>query len=256
LEGTISGAHPITKTGGGNLKLAADNSGYTQSISLDNGELILAGDLGSPISIATEGIVTGFGSVGALAGVGTLRLDQTVIQSTALTGLVVEVIFRKSGAPLYGQASAASNGVVVLPANPAFLPALDIYLGEAPVAEAHYRGGFFVPFATHLAAALTEVPIRLFAPDASGGHAYLNEAWTQLTTSQITTVAEAADFGSGPVNGRTIEVRVGGAQATFAAWQAAAFPNPADLSNPAVSGPCGREAPGVLRRPRCWAWRC
>jgi autotransporter-associated beta strand protein len=251
LTGIISGLHPITKTGGGNLKLAADNSGYTQPIFLDNGELILAGNLGSSVSVATEGIVTGFGSIGALTGVGTLRLDQTVLQATALTGLVVEVILGKPGAPLYGQAGAASNGVVVLPANPGFLPAMDVYLQAAPGSEASYRGGFFVPFGTNLAAAWAGVPVRVFAADNLGGHTNLNQNWTQVTTAQITTVAETADFGSGPVQGRTLEVRMGGAPATFAAWQAAAFPNPADLANPAVSGPGsdpnGSGVPNLLR---------
>jgi autotransporter-associated beta strand protein len=251
LTGPISGPHPITKTGGGNLKLAADNPDYTQPITLDNGELILAGDLGSSVNVATEAVVTGFGSIGALTGAGTLRLDQTVLQATALTGLVVEVIFGKTGAPLYGQAGAASNGVVVLPADPGFLPAVDIYLQAAPGGEATYRGGFFVPFGTNLAAALTGVPVRVFAAEAMGGYSYLNQTWTQLTTVQMTTVAEAADFGSGLVQGRTLEVRVGGAPATFAAWQAAAFPNPADLSNTAISGPGadpqGSGVPNLLR---------
>jgi autotransporter-associated beta strand protein len=251
LTGSISGAHPITKTGGGNLKLAGNNSSYTQTIYLDNGELILAGNLGSSVSVATEGVVTGFGSVGPVAGVGTLRLDQTVIQAAALTGLVTEIIFSKTGSPLYGQASAASNGVVVLPANPAFFPALDIYLKATQTPGAHYRGGVFVPFWTNLAAGLAGIPVRVFAPDALGGHAYLNQTWTQVPTAQITTVAEGADFGSGPVQGRTIEVRIGGAPATFAAWQATAFSNPADLANPAVSGPSadptGSGVPNLLR---------
>jgi autotransporter-associated beta strand protein len=251
LAGTISGSHPITKTGGGNLKLAGNNSSYTQTIYLDNGELILAGNLGSSVSVATEGVVTGFGSAGAVAGVGTLRLDQTVIHAAALTGLVTEIIFSKTGSPLYGQASTASNGVVVLPGNPGFLPAMDIYLKAVTGGEATYRGGFFVPFGTNLAAALVGVPIRVFAPDVLGAHSYLNQMWTQVTTVQITTVAEAADFGSGPVQGRTIEVRVGNAAATFATWQAAAFLNPADLGNPAVSGPGadpnGSGVPNLLR---------
>jgi hypothetical protein len=76
---------------------------------------------------------------------------------------------------------------------------LDIYLAADVVPGAQYRGGVFVPFGTNLAAALAGVPIRVFAADALGGHPYLNQMWTQLTTAQITTVAEVADFGSGPL---------------------------------------------------------
>jgi hypothetical protein len=95
------------------------------------------------------------------------------------------------------------------------------------------------------------VPLRVFVADLQGGHTYDNQTWSQHSNAQITTVAEAADFGQGIVQGRVLEVRVDGSPATFAAWQAAAFPNPADLANPLVSGPeadpQGAGVPNLLR---------
>jgi hypothetical protein len=128
---------------------------------------------------------------------------------------------------------------------------LDIYLSPTPSSGDVFRGGYFVPFDVNLAGALTGVPSRVFVPDAQGLHTFDNQTWSQIPNAHITTVAESADFGQGIVQGRTVEVRVGGAPATFAAWQAAAFPNPADLANPLVSGPgadpLGTGIPNLLR---------
>ncbi len=236
LAGSLSGSHPIAKTGGGNLKLSADNSAYTQPMQASNGVIILAGALGSSLTVAPLAVVTGTGSVGALSGAGTLQLNQ-LLNASALTGLTQQFVFHKTGSPNYASASAASNGVVVLPAAPTAPLAVDIYLAALPVTGDHLRGGYFVPFGADLAATLVTVPKRVFVPDAGGGHLFENQTWSQSSVAQITTVAETANLESGSVSGRTLEVRFGGAPATFAAWQMTAFPNPADRANPAISGP-------------------
>jgi hypothetical protein len=128
---------------------------------------------------------------------------------------------------------------------------LDIYLTTSPASGDVFRGGYFVPFGLDLSGALALVPKRVFVPDAQGGHLFDNQTWSPITNVQFTTIAEAADFGLGSVQGRILEVRVEGSPVTFAAWQAAAFPNPADLANPLVSGPnadpLGTGVPNLLR---------
>jgi autotransporter-associated beta strand protein len=52
LAGVISGAHPITKSGGGTLRLSADNRAYTQPVQIENGTIALAGPIGSPVNLA------------------------------------------------------------------------------------------------------------------------------------------------------------------------------------------------------------
>ena len=236
LTGPLSGSHPLTKTGGGNLRLAADNAAYTQPIQLDNGELILAGVLGSDVDLAAPAVITGSGAVGALSGGGTLALHG-LLQAHAVTGLTQQFVFTKTGSPNYALPAAASNGVLVLPTVPVAPQTVALYLATTPTPGDYYRGGFFVPFSANLAAALGNMSPQVFIPAALGTHLFENQTWSQLSAAQITTVAETADFGGGPMAGRILEIRIGGAPATFAAWQAAAFPNPADLANPLVSGP-------------------
>jgi len=250
LTGPLSGTHPLTKTGGGNLRLAADNTAYTQPIQMDNGELIIAGVLGSDVNLAAPAVVTGSGTVGALSGVGTLELHG-LLQASAVTGLTQQFVFTKTGSPLFAQPAAASNGVLVLPAVPVAPQTLELYLATTPTPGEYYRGGYFVPFSANLAAALGNMSPQVFIPHALGTHLFENQTWSQLSAAQITTVPETADFGGGPLAGRILEIRIGGAPTTFAAWQAAAFPNPADLANPLVSGPgadpLGSGVPNLLR---------
>ncbi|MCW5553654.1 MAG: chitobiase/beta-hexosaminidase C-terminal domain-containing protein [Verrucomicrobiae bacterium] len=247
----ISGTHPLTKSGGGTLRLSADNSSYTAAIQVANGTLVLAGPIGAAVQLDATGTIGGHGAVGSLAGTGTLLLHESVLHAAAVNGLTHSFVFGKPGSPLYPQAAAAGNGVLVLPSAPLSAGALDFYLTTPPVSGDQFRGGFFVPFNTDLAAALAGVPMRVFASDAQGVHAFSHQTWSQLTNVQITTIAEAADFGAGPVPGRLVELRVDGPPATFAAWQASAFPNPEDLANPLVSGPNadpqGVGVPNLLR---------
>lgn len=250
LTGDISGAQPITKSGGGTLELSADNSAYTQPVQVDNGGLALAGKLGSSVHLAASATLTGTGAVGALTGEGTLRLQQ-MLAAPSVTGLTQQFVFTKTGAPLYAQPAAASNGVLVLPMAPNAPLAVEIYLPVAPPSGTSWRGGYFVPFAADLAAALAGVPKRVFVPDAQGSQLFQNQTWSELATAQVTTVPETADFAAGSESGRTLEIRVGGAPVTFAAWQSAAFPDPADRANPLVSGPGadpqGSGVPNLLR---------
>lgn len=252
LAGVISGPHPITKTGGGTLRLSADSTGYTQPIQVENGAVALAGLIGSPINVVgSVSTLTGHGQVGAITGSGNLKLDGTMLQAAAVSSLTHSFVFGRTGSPLYAPPTATGNGVLVLPSAPVSPQALDIYLAEVPSLGDVFRGGYFVPFNVNLAASLAGVPKRVFIPDAQGAHTFANQTWSQISNVQFTTVAEAADFGQGLVQGKILEVRVGGVPATFAAWQAAAFPNPADLANPLVSGPGadpqGTGVPNLLR---------
>lgn len=251
LNGAISGPYPITKTGGGTLRLGGDQTGFTQPIYVANGALAVAGTLGSPVILGETGRVTGHGEAGQISGSGGLQLHQTLLRVPAISGVTHSFVFGKTGSPLCAHPAAAGNGLLVLPAAPIAPLALDLYLSGAPVSGDVFRGGWFVPFEVNLAASLAFVPKRVFIPDAQGGHIFANQSWSVLTNAQFTTVAEATDFGQGPVQGRMVEVRVGGAPATFAAWQVAAFPSPADLANPLVSGPGadphGTGVPNLLR---------
>lgn len=251
LARPISGTYPLTKSGGGALRLSADNSSYTAAIQVENGWLALAGPIGAPVNLAPTGTLSGHGRVGPLTGNGNLLLHQSVLHAAAVNGLNYSLVFGQIGSPLYAQAAAAGNGLLVLPSAPLSPKALDFYLTAPTSSGDQFRGGFFVPFDINLAEALAGVSTRVLVPDAQGLHVFNHQTWSQLTNIQITTTAEVADFGAGPVNGRILELRVDGPPATFAAWQASAFPNPEDLANPLVSGPgadpLGFGVPNLLR---------
>jgi len=218
--------------------LSADNAGHVYPFEIENGALELAGPIGSPVTLASLGTLKGHGRAGALSGSGTVFLDQTLLRASSVTGLTIAFEFGKTGSPLYGLPATASNGVLVLDSAPVSPQALNVYLSvPAPFPSDKFRGGFFVPWSVNLAAALAGTEGRVFIPDSQGGHAVAGRTWSQLTNAQITTVPEAADVGQGLVTGRTLEVRLDGAPTTFAAWQAMAFPDPADRANPLVSGP-------------------
>ncbi|MBE0541633.1 MAG: chitobiase/beta-hexosaminidase C-terminal domain-containing protein [Verrucomicrobia bacterium] len=244
LRGGVSGTNSLTKTGGGTLLLSTDSSLHTEPVQVENGTLALAGSLGSPVNVAATATLTGHGQIGFPTGSGILRLNQTALHAPGANGLVHHFGFGKTGSPVYAQPAAAGNGLLVLQSAPVGPAALDVYLSAPPMSGDHLRGGFFVPFNVNLAGSIAGVPSRAFMPDMLGTHLYEDQSWSQLTNVQITTVAEAADFGHGLVQGRILEIRVDGAPATFPAWQAAAFSDPADLADPFVSGP-GADPQGV-----------
>ncbi len=251
LAGVISGSYPITKSGGGTLRLAANNQAFTSSIQVTNGTLELAGSLGSPVNLAETGILSGYGQVGQISGSGVLWLKQSILQAEGVAVATHRFVFGKTGSPLYAQPAAAGNGLVVLPTAPTGLQALDVYLTTPLNSGDVLRGGYFVPFAVNLAEAMAAVPKRVFAPDPQGDHIFDRQTWSLVTNAQFTSVSETADFGQGVVHGRILEVRIGGSPTTFATWQAIAFPDPSALADPLVSGPgadpLGTGVPNLLR---------
>lgn len=235
LAGAVSGAQPLTKSGGGTLELAANDPVSIGAIQVDNGSLLLSGDVEAPINVAAPALLTGAGSAGALSGTGTLCLEE-ILSAPSITGLTQQFVFTKTGSPNYGQTPIA-NGVLLLANPPTAVAAIEVFLPVAPAPDARFRGGYFLPYALDLSAAVTAAPQHVWVLDPEGSRQFKDQTWSELGTVQITTVAEAADFGGGQVFGRTLEVRVEGAPVSFAAWQAAAFPDPADLADPEIAGP-------------------
>ena len=203
LTGPLSGPYPLTKSGGGTLRLSTDNAAHNAPIQVNNGTLELAGSLGGSVSVAGPATLTGYGQVGSLGGTGSLLLDQTILQSPSVGGLTNQFIFAKTGSPLWSQPTAAGNGVLVLLAAPTTVTALDFYLTANPLSPGvQLRGGFLVPFNVNLGAVLDGVPTRAFVPDVSGNHSFAGQLWSQVPDVQVAAVAETADFGQGPMLSR------------------------------------------------------
>ena len=106
-------------------------------------------------------------------------------------------------------------------------------------------GGFFTTPTTDLTAALAASQVRLLIADPSGPIAHQGATYRLAEPSDGLTwsvVSRSFGFGSGAVDGLTIEILVGGNPTTFAQWRSLHFANPADLANDAISGPAASPA--------------
>lgn len=223
---------PLTKSGGGTLHLNAANPAFTGPVSITNGTLELSGDLGSPLHLAATGFLTGHGRGGPLTGSGTILLDRKILSAPTLSGTVLSAAFGNPGPPDFLQPAAAGNGLLHVDAIAAPPAALRIYL---PATGSNFRGALFAPWQVDLATVVRSATREVYQPDGPG--------WSLVPAAQIVTVPQTADFGSGPVSGRIVEVRLAAPPASFSVWQQAFFPGESD---PALTGPDATPLPGGL----------
>ncbi len=228
------GEHPLSKSGGGTLMLGGDNSAFTGPLHIVNGRVWLAGPLGSAVSLAETGILTGHGASGELSGPGTVLLNGAILRSPSLENTTLAVVLNRPGSPLYDQPPQSDNGLLILDQAPQSPGVLRLYL---PAPGNIFRGGLFTPFAEDLSASLRETQVEIYVPDLAGSHSFQNQPWSLATDAQAITVPETADFGGGPVQGRIVEIRLGAPPASFATWQLSAFPDESDRNDPDIGGP-------------------
>jgi autotransporter-associated beta strand protein len=222
-------AHTLTKSGGGVLHLTTANPAFTGPVTVTNGILDITGSLGSPVELGTAGMLTGHGTAGPISGTGTIDVAAKLLATPSFGGAVVSAVLETPGSPNYLQPGAAGNGLLSADTLTAPPELVRLHLPD-PSAGTTFRGAIFAPWDVDLAAAVRAASREVLLPDGSGG-------WTPATQAQVVTVPEIADFGSGPVYGHILEVRLDAPPASFAAWQLLHFPNPADRANPALAGP-------------------
>lgn len=218
-------AHALTKSGGGVLHLNAANASFTGPVTVANGTLELTGPLGSPVTLGATGVLTGYGATGAIAGTGTIDLDSKIITAPTLGDTIITAVLANPGSPTYSQPSAAGNGLLSVTGITAPPDLCRIYL---PNPGTTFRGVIFAPWDTDLTAAMHAATCEVYQPDGT--------TWSLATNAQVITVPEIANFGSGPVYGHIVEVRLGAPPASFTAWQALNFPIAAERTNPAIGG--------------------
>jgi len=257
LAGPLYGASGFIKTGGGTLVLDSDSLAYSAPVVVSNGTLSVNRRLYSSVEVAADGVISGYGRVGALHGTGTVALDGVMLQSSSAEGLDYDLSFNHIGTPDYLNASACSNSLLRL---------LSIYAGSEPSVINFYldcpsleagnrlRGGIFVEGQAGLADFLKQAAIRFFMPDLNGtwnfnGRTY--SIYTGVLPLTATVMPEVADFGDGPRSGQVIEIRVAGPPVSYNEWMLLSFPSPVDRINQDVSGPmacpAGDNTPNLLR---------
>ncbi len=243
LAGPLAGDAGFIKTGGGNLLLSADSPGYAAPVIVSNGTLTVDGRIGSDAEVIVGAALSGGGRVGDIWGSGSVSLDKTILAADSIDGPQCAFAFSTNGPPAYGSAAASGNAVLrLLSADPLGQPGtIDFYFDRpALIAGDRFHGGLFVASGVDLADFLDAATVRFFVPSGTGTQVFAGRTYAPYggpLPITVTTVPETADFGDGPVTGRVFEIRVAGPPILYEEWKLENFPNPADQSNPLVSGP-------------------
>ncbi len=234
LDGPLSGSHPLVKSGGGTLRIAVDSPGFDGHFVHNNGTLELGAAFPAAVTLAAEAGLTGHGETGAISGEGTITLRHTSLHAPSATGVTLSARIGNDGPPAWDQPASSGNGFLRLSSAPSGLAAIRAYVtGPQTV----FRGLLFVPSSENLAETLSTTPVEIYIPDPSGPHTFDQQSWSLAEDVQVLAVPQTADFGDGPVSGKTLEIRIGDPLPTFESWLALAYPGPGDLENPDISGP-------------------
>ncbi len=242
ILGNLSGSAGFVKTGGGTLALTADNTSFAQGIQVDNGTLLVRNGLGSAITLGENGVLDAAGSVGTISGSGTLVLPATALQTTGLASQHVDMLFTSTAAPDLTNPSASGNPLLVTD-NPGTPQSLDLYLnlGETPAAGTVLQGGYLLPLDASWASVFDTPSIRVFVADAAGTHSFRDQTWSLLNNAALTSVPVTLTSSSGTVTGRIMEIQIGGAPLSYAAWREASF-TAEEIADDSISGPAASAA--------------
>lgn len=234
----LGGSHEVTKSGGGTLTLAGDQSELSYPIAVQSGTLEIQGVLGSSINLAPTATLRGYGRTAAITGEGALVLEQTLVHAPTSSASHYSFVFSTSGGPNLAESDAALNATAMLENPPTGVLSLDFYLtGTARAVGAVSQGGFIVPYTADLENALSSAVIRVFSQDSSGSHEFAGQAWSLVPKFQLTSVA--AQFGPAAPSSqvRILELTNGpGAPTSFEDWRQVNF-SAVQLVDPLVSGP-------------------
>ena len=236
LSMPLAGSDPLTKSGGGTLFLAGDQSAHSYPISVDSGTLEIQSVLGSVVDLAPTANLQGHGSVASVTGEGGIVLDQSLIEAASSSASRYAFVFGASGYPDLGNATASGNAAVILENAPTGVLELDLYLtGAAQAPGAVSRGGIIVPASQDLVGALSSVAVRVFSNDPVGSHQFDDESWSQISNYSLKLVQ--ADLGqAAPFEQVKILELTNGPADSFEDWRQRTF-SAGELANPLISDP-------------------
>ncbi|MDY0164987.1 MAG: autotransporter-associated beta strand repeat-containing protein [Thermoguttaceae bacterium] len=220
----------LKKVGTGTLTLEGSNN-YTSTTLVDAGTLKVDGSLSgtSGVTLGAGATLAGSGTVAAtVGGAGLVSPGSspgilTIAQFDPSGGLDAALEFTAAGSPDYGNAFESDNDVLRITGAAPFMQSLDagntidVYFDLADlVAGTTFRGGFYTDLDDDFLPSIENASLAYWVTgDGLGTDRTFNdqgyyslENYASWFSVDVSTVAEAADFGAGLVYGRVAQFAV------------------------------------------------
>jgi hypothetical protein len=265
LSGPVTGDAWIVKSGGGALWLSGEGAGFSGGIDVMTGALNVSGNFaGTLVALRQEAVLEGSGRVGPIGGNGTVAPGPGPSVLAADSAGARNYVFQFSRtAPDYAAPAGSGNDVLRLTRNSPFPVAftganrIALYFNVGTIRSGDiFRGGFFTDSEDDFLPRIHSAQWTFYVADPDGPDEYEGQTYRIFDGDiepVVDTVTETADFGLGPVSGRSLRIRFGDAVTSFETWRAANFLPPA-LNDPEISGPSADPlemgVPNLLR----YAW--
>ena len=231
LTGAVSGSGSIAKTAAGALEIAS-TSNYTGSTAISAGSLVVNGSLTGTSGVAVGGgtRLAGSGTIAAaLSGAGLVSPGNspgilTAAQVNPTGGLDHAFEFTATGSPDYAAPTTSINDVLRLTeATTPFTTSLsagnviDVYFDVAALAAGDtFRGGFYTDLAGDFSSSINGATYAYWVKGNGSGttRIFNGQGYYSLTgfdptlSVTLSTVAEAANFGGGTINGHVTQFAV------------------------------------------------
>jgi len=242
LDGSASSNISGNITDSGSIALSAGqltlggNSSYSGNTWIHGGELIVDGDISSSAELIIDsyGTLSGSGSVPLVSGSGLLApgsspggLTSPALSPTA--GLDFALEFTAASAPDFGVPNSSINDIIRLTNATPFTTALDIsntvsiYFNISSIENSQqFRGGFFTDSDSDFLASISEASIHYFITDPSGSVSYNGQTYSEYSgiyLFTLSTPSQSANFGSGAITGRILQIGVEPDQNQYEGWK-------------------------------------
>jgi len=225
INGVISNGG-LTKTGGGTLRLTADNT-YTGPTSVNNGTLRVDGSiaLSSGVDVASGATLEGRGVVSTISGAGLVSpgISPGILTAPAIDptgGLDFGFEFTQTGSPDYTNDSASVNDVLHIDGGTPFQSDLDganllrFYFDVSGLSQGDwFRGGFYTDDgATDFLSSVVGASKEFYISGSGGSHVFngveyfaVDQIYPDMSFI-LRTVPETGHFDGGSVNGRVLQL--------------------------------------------------
>ena len=234
ISGNISGTGSLAMSGG-TLTLSGTSS-YTGSTWAHEGDLIVSGSIAnsSSLTLDSSAVLSGSGSVPSIEGNGIVSPGNSpgILTTTSIDpigGLDFNFEFTAASAPDFGIATASINDLLRITAATPFKNNLNssneisIYLNVASLFSGQeFLGGFFTDGNTDFYSAIENAQITTYIADPAGSVSFNGQTYSADITPYLftlSTAAQSADFGTGVVSGRILQIQVELDQTQYAGWK-------------------------------------